>query len=99
MLVCSHYPARPLLYSNSVALIITTLFNLRSKFPGVPAASTQTRDLPLAFQGDYIPSTNGRHVTISYDFKVVCDLPWCPDIQCVMPVTLYQVRRVSKFGL
>ena len=52
-------------------------------YPGVPKGETQSRDLPLSFQGrpgDYLPSTRGRHVGVSYKFSVECDIAWAVSV-------------------
>jgi hypothetical protein len=66
---------------------------LQSTYPGVPAGTNATRDLPITFRGksgDLLPSSRSRRVAVSYRFDVECSIAWAPDIEAHLPVTLYQ---------
>lgn len=61
-------------------------------FPGVPANSSLAQPQPIALVSDHgaflNPSTGGRLIQCSYRINVECDIPWCPDVEMHLPVTL-----------
>ncbi|KAF1332735.1 Arrestin domain-containing protein a, partial [Globisporangium splendens] len=62
------------------------------EFPGVPAGSTLQQPQPLLLasdNGEFLnPSTTGTLVRCSYRIVVECDIPWCPDVELHLPVTI-----------
>eukprot|EP01029_Cantina_marsupialis_P015654 TRINITY_DN3436_c0_g4_i1.p1 TRINITY_DN3436_c0_g4~~TRINITY_DN3436_c0_g4_i1.p1 ORF type:complete len:385 (-),score=116.18 TRINITY_DN3436_c0_g4_i1:207-1361(-) len=61
----------------------------QEEYKGVDSGKHKTRDLPLSFKGDFVPTTNGKFVHCNYRFDVECDIPYAPDIEVHMPVRLY----------
>ncbi|KAJ0396770.1 hypothetical protein ATCC90586_008010 [Pythium insidiosum] len=61
-------------------------------FPGVAAGKSLSQPQPLALvpnrQGFVNPSTNGTIITCSYRIEIEADIPWCPDVQLHLPVTI-----------
>jgi hypothetical protein len=62
------------------------------EFPGVPAQSSLQQPQPLVLasdRGEFInPSTTGSLIQCSYRIIVECDIPWCPDVELHLPVTI-----------
>lgn len=62
------------------------------EFPGVaPGKSTsQPQPLPLVpnVEGFVTPSTHGTIIRCDYRVEIECDIPWCPDVQLHLPVTI-----------
>lgn len=72
-----------------------------ARFEGVPAKSAAVRDMPLQLMSatGFLPSINSPHLTISYTFSCVCDVPWAFDIVTDTPVLVYQpAPTVSTFA-
>ena len=72
-----------------------------ARFEGVPAKSAAVRDMPLLLMSatGFLPSINSPHLSISYTFSCVCDVPWAWDIVTDTPVLVYQpAPTVSTFA-
>ncbi|TMW65703.1 hypothetical protein Poli38472_008345 [Pythium oligandrum] len=62
-------------------------------FPGVPAKTTANQPQPLLLAptlegGVMNPSTTGTIIQCAYRVEIECDIPWCPDVQLHLPVTI-----------
>ncbi|TYZ64939.1 hypothetical protein PybrP1_000612 [[Pythium] brassicae (nom. inval.)] len=61
-------------------------------FPGVAPHASLSQPQPLALVSDHgeflNPSTTGTLIQCSYRIVIECDIPWCPDVELHMPVTL-----------
>ncbi|TMW65701.1 hypothetical protein Poli38472_008343 [Pythium oligandrum] len=62
-------------------------------FPGVPAKTTVNQPLPLLLaptveSSVMSPSTSGEIIQCAYRIEIECDIPWCPDVQLHLPVTI-----------
>ncbi|DAZ95620.1 TPA: hypothetical protein N0F65_002249 [Lagenidium giganteum] len=65
----------------------------KQDFPGVPSHSTLQQPQPLQLlgntkDGSMCPSTDGSVIKCAYRNDVECDIPWCPDINLHLPVTI-----------
>lgn len=72
-------------------LTFSRLMATRS-FPGVAAQTSLSQPQPLVLvsdHGEYLnPSTSGTLIQCAYRILIECDIPWCPDVELHMPVTL-----------
>ncbi|OQR84994.1 hypothetical protein ACHHYP_12450 [Achlya hypogyna] len=73
-------------------------------FPGVPAGSQISQPQPFQLTGNGLyPSTRSRNISCSYAIDVVCDIPWCPDVELHLPIALgapvlVPVQAVQGYG-
>jgi hypothetical protein len=62
------------------------------EFQGVPAGGSLQQPQPLTLMSDrggvITPSTTGELISCAYRIVIECDIPWCPDVQLRMPVTI-----------
>lgn len=74
----------------------------RADYPGVPAGEKQERSLPLTLSGKpgvFIPATSGRHVQVSYQLEVECDIAFAFDIEAHLPVRAFNLSVFSRVAL
>jgi hypothetical protein len=64
----------------------------QQEFQGVPAGGSLQQPQPLTLMSDrgvvITPSTTGELISCAYRIVIECDIPWCPDVQLRMPVTI-----------
>jgi hypothetical protein len=64
----------------------------RLEFPGVTAGTSVSQPQPLPLvpnvEGFVTPSTHGMIVRCDYRVEIECDIPWCPDVELHMPLTI-----------
>lgn len=84
----------------------------REKFPGVAVkrdadgnlvmGDKEIRQLSINLQDDkhgkLQPETKGRLVQCRYWIEVECDIPWAPDIEITLPITIYAPQPENFHG-
>lgn len=62
---------------------------IQSNTPRVPAGGSTTRTIPLNLPYDCTPSCRSSLITCEYTLRVRLSVPWCSDVDLVVPVHIY----------